>query len=894
MKPVKLTMSAFGPFSGQVEIDFTRFERDGLFLLNGETGAGKTSIFDAISYALFGEVSGGTRGKDNLRSDFAKPETDTFVRLEFEHRGINYTVSRSPEYERPKLRGEGTTIADATVEFIMPERVLVRTRDVNSAIAELLSVTYEQFKQIMMIAQGEFLVLITASSDERTAIMRRVFDTAKFEDMQKRLTAQALELKRRYDTLKAEQTRLENSFIANVDTSDEHIDSLAKMRNNIRSELDALTIKIEQAKQLNAALDALEIDKAKLGKNEQSVKETERELAALKDDEPLRKHMETVIAEIEAALPKYAEFTEKSTALRKKTSELFDSEKEYAEISEQIDAEKTELIEVKSTLESFVSAETDAVMIENELNAAAERADRLKMLEEAQTEWKIKNAVYIKLQEKYFAKKKLFDDGLAGRLAENLKDGEPCPVCGSAEHPRRAELPEKAPTQAEYEICEKAYEKARADVIAANEKRELLSSELLSSELEAPPENSGNTGNSGNIDKIDKIENISDIIRAHLQTVAELTRRKKQADDSVELLNAARSREKQISADIDKITEREKILRENISVIKTEVEIIKLEIIVLKKDLKHDKETAAKSELEKTKSELRKSENELRDKIEKYQLLRESAASLTALIENDEKAIREISEKLDFDEAPAGQKIDNISKIDMSEFETRKALLTEQAAGLERQERIALSAKETNVRIQNELAECREKLETADKLYGDAELIAKTANGTLSGKNKLRFETYVQQVYFDRVLEEASVRFNIMTDGRFELIRQSADKIKGRAGLDIDVFDNWTQTSRPAKTLSGGQCFMAALSLALGLSDVMQAHSGGIQIDTIFIDEGFGSLDSESLECAMNVIAGLADGNRIVGIISHVDALKDRIPNKILIERGKMGSRIVQ
>ena len=869
MKPVKLIMSAFGPFPDIVEIDFTRFEREGLFLLSGETGAGKTTIFDAVSYALYGEVSGDIRGKDNLRSDFAKPETDTFVRLYFEHKDVNYSIYRSPKYERPKLRGLGTTRADAAVEFILPERVITKIPEANAEIETLLAVTYNQFKQIIMIAQGEFLALITANSDERTAIMRRVFGTSVYEKIQIKLKEKSDELKKEYENLKAEQSRLEKSFIsADIDTSHERLVLLAKRRGEIKTEIDSAVVKIELAKQYNSALNSLEINSKKLEENKKAVDIVENDISILKESEPLHKQSEILRAEIESALPKYAEFTKKSSELIKITSKLFDVEKEHDKISARINSEKSELIQVKSYIESLVSAETDAMAADNGLSDALERLNRLKTLETSHKNWIKKNDVYISAQKEYFFKKRLFDDSLAGRLAENLKDGEACPVCGSTEHLCLAKKQENAPTQTEYENCEKIYEKARADIISANEKQEMLSVELGVS-----------------------FEEITENINAQTQKVFELEDKKKSADESVRQLNISREREKQLAENIDKMSENIKILSENAAELKISVEIAKLEIITSKKELKHESEEAAKNELEKIKSEIHGFEKEIQKKSLEYQILREASVSFNTLIENSEKSLKEVSGRLNLLAEFSG--IINITNIiSISELEESKITLEKESVDLENKERAALSSKETNERVQAELTDCNIKLEAAGKRFGEADLLSKTANGNLSGRNKLRFETYVQQVYFDMVLSAASVRFNIMTDGQFELVRQSGDKLQGRTGLDVDVFDSWTQTTRPAKTLSGGQCFKAALALALGLADVVQSHSGGIQIDAMFIDEGFGSLDSESLDSVMDIIGSLADGKRLVGIISHVDTLKERVTNKIIVERDKAGSKI--
>jgi len=274
----------------------------------------------------------------------------------------------------------------------------------------------------------------------------------------------------------------------------------------------------------------------------------------------------------------------------------------------------------------------------------------------------------------------------------------------------------------------------------------------------------------------------------------------------------------------------------------------------------------------------------LNQATEKHQSLREQIASLKALTESGAKTAKVLAEKL---AVPCAQ-------IDLGAFESKKKALDAVSTELGQAEHEARLVKEKNEQVSVQLAETRAGLRVTEQRYGDMDLLSRTANGNLSGKSKLQFETYVQQVYFDMVLDEANKRFGIMTDGRFELIRQGLGKIQGKAGLDLDVFDHWTQTTRPAKKLSGGQSFMAALALALGLSDVVQAYSGGIKIDSMFIDEGFGSLDSDSLESAMEVIASLADGSRLVGIISHVETLKERIPNKILIEKGKTGSRLVQ
>ena len=863
MKPIKLIISAFGPFAGEAEVDFTRFERDGLFLLSGETGAGKTTVFDAISFALFGEVSGATRGTDFLRSDFAKPERPTYVELEFEHNSEIYRIRRSPVFMRARARGQGDTAVPATVEFHAPGRLnpLTRTREADAAVVELLSVQYEQFKQIMMIAQGEFLKLITAESKERTDIMRRVFGTEVFFTLQTRLQKTAGELKAEKERVSDAVERLENSFVTDVDVSDERLKTLSEQRREVKTELDALLIKIEQANLLNATLSKLSGDRAKLAEAGGAERLAQEELDKAASDEPRRERLKRDIAEIEAALPKYKEYTAKTKALAGKAGELSGSKNSRERLALKLESYAGELDALKAEIAALGNAETDSIVLKNNLDAAEKRMKQLLEMKTAQESWERKNIVYIKAQEDYLSARKLYDDSIAGRLAESLRDGAPCPVCGSPAHPRKAKPRQDAPTQAEYEKKERIYTAARDDSGKAKERRDNMSETL-------------------GVGAGDIAAGISEQEAA----VSELSRKARAADEAVGKLVNKRGREKLLAADIDRETGNAKALDLAISELNTGLEVLKTQIANLKEGLKHENEDAANTALKEFKAGLSASQDALKRATDKHRSLREQIASLSALTKNGESAAKELAEKL---AAPCRE-------VDVSGLVSKKGDLEAASSGLEQAEHLARSAKERNEQIEAELAETKRKLSSVEKRYGDIDLLSRTASGNLPGKSKLQFETYVQQVYFDMVLNEANKRFGIMTDGRFELLRQGSGRLQGKAGLDLDVFDSWTQTTRPARKLSGGQSFMAALALALGLSDVVQAYSGGVRIDSMFIDEGFGSLDSDSLDGAMDVIASLADGSRLVGIISHVDALKERIPGRIRIERDKTGSRLFQ
>jgi len=861
MKPIKLELSAFGPFAGKVEVDFKKFEHDGLFLLHGETGAGKTTIFDAISYVLYGEVSGNTRGTNNLRSDFADPETETYVNLIFEYRGITYSIRRRPEYERPKKSGKGTTKTVASVEFIMPDRTLTKTRDVKEAVEALLSVDHAQFKQIMMIAQGEFLDLVMAGSDKRTEIMRRIFSTGVFTGIQKRLQDCAAEAKRQHDALKDELSRLERSVINDVDTSDSRLEALAKKRAEVKKEMEAVVVRIDQAGQLNSALTELDKNKRSLAANEELSAVIQNEFNALKADEPRRKQTTIIISELESSLPRYKELTKKNDLCRDEKTKLEKAETDSSRLDKQIESETALLAVVKNTVSSLSSAEIDLLKVDGELQNGIKRAKQIDSLRTAHQAWINDKKAYSAAQDDYLTKKRLFDDGIAGRLAGELSDGKPCPVCGAINHPNPARPLQNAPSQAELQKSESQY-----NFIRDKCNKSMTIFENLSKELDIPENGIA-----------ESVTSISDLVTM-------LREKKKAAEENATTLELKRKEETSLTESISDRQQSRIALHDRVSDLRTATAVLTNEIETLKKGLRHENESAARKELNDIKSKLANEVKTLEDKEHQAQAVSRSIASLTALIDDGNKRIALLATKLG-----AGQ-----GMVDLSGYEALRRELDVLSVELENAERIALSAKEQNERAASEIAACKIKLESSEELFRDADLLAKTANGNLAGKNKLQFETYVQQVYFDMVLEQANKRFRAITDERLVLSRRNADRLSGKAGLDLDVFDNWTQTYRPANTLSGGQGFMAALSLALGLSDVVQHHSGGVRIDAMFIDEGFASLDANSLDNAMNVVASLADGNRLVGIISHVEALNDRIENKVLIKRGKAGSEVVQ
>lgn len=925
MRPINITISAFGPYAGEIKLNMDDLGDKGLYLITGDTGAGKTTIFDAICFALFGEASGGSREATMLRSKYADPDTPTFVEMSFTHGGKEFYIKRNPEYMRPAKRGDGEKKELPNAELRMPDgSVITKVRDVNNAVVELLGIDRTQFSQIAMLAQGDFLKLLLADTKERQLIFRKLFKTEYYQTLQEKLES---ERKKCYvaceDAKKSVKQYISGIQCQDTDVLSIEIDKAKAgemltedvlvliekliaqdltIRDNAQvqiasldKELETVNQNIGKARQLEKAQDDLEKAQADLETELPKQEELKAKFEQAEEKLPEKDKHQKAQAQIDAELPRYNEY-----------EKLINSEAELnkAIMADQSGAEKaaanaqgllTRQEELKKELSGIQNAGADREKLlakyktsQEKGNRLAELAGKIKTLKEDEKSLEKARAQYIELDKEYQEKSacyehlfKAYRDGQAGVLAGTLEEGKPCPVCGSLTHPSPATLEGEVPTDAELKTSKKDADTARDAVEKASRKCGELGSSFDANKKNVAGELVTVSGSDVQDTDSIKIESMENLVSDCISKVRELmmdTRSK--LDEADKLLNRKESIEKELP-DIEKQLEEarsnESSFKEKLAADKSALEAVKKQSEELKKSFKFESKKAAEekiSELKKLAEAIQRdfdnADKELKAHSEKINLLKGQIKGLQETIDKSEKA--DLEKEL-------GRK---------EELETTRA----------EQNSLFNSA---NLRIEaNESArtgidtKCSE-LSGAEKRLTMVAALSDTASGKLSGKEKIMLETYIQTTYFDRIIARANLRFMKMSDAQYELKRlEEAANNRCQSGLDLGVIDHYNGSQRSVKTLSGGESFMAALSLALGLSDEIQSSAGGIQIDTMFVDEGFGTLDSDSLELAYNALAGLTEGNRLVGIISHVTELKDKIDKQIVVTKEKSGGSKAQ
>ncbi len=1132
MRPIKLTMTAFGPYAGSVTVDFSKFGEKGLFLITGDTGAGKTTIFDGITFALYGVTSGSVREPDSLRSGYAGPDIETSVQLDFYYAGKRYSVTRSPRYERPKKRGEGTSLHPAAAELTMPDgQIITSIKSVNEKLEEIIGLTAQQFSQVAMIAQGDFQKLLLAESKERQRIFTTLFSTedfARFTDLfrsmesasraQKEALFQEIQLQQAqielpdelrpdpeewqslvgspynweelssllkkaisvFQEIQLQQAQIElpdelrpdpeewqslvgspynweelssllKKAISVDETAEKALGASAAENEEMRAGLAAA---VKTGEELNARLDKLEMTRQELALQKlrtSEMEETGRRLTLAAAAEKVRPEAESCVraakrlkesadalrnsADELAAGQKAMETAERALGLQQKnipqqnrlngevqmlekTRPQFERLESQMQLQKKLEQERKQLISKVNSLICRQEEEQGKIsgmkMSEQQLRPvpaklAAEQANLSRARQLAALTERIAGAVrtyretvrerdkvqaiaksdlkfWEQTQKTLAETRTRFFAHQAGFLASSLTEGQPCPVCGSVHHPSPAPLPVDAPSEEQLKKAETAEkDSGRRSTESSRKSGELaarvgeMEKSLLASvegaygqpvslEQISPFLKEKESVINGQIEQLEKscndleqkaarLASLSEEIGRHetglKEISASLEAERHNLQSASEKLQAANAGVNEIRAQLpcQSPEELEKLIarrRQTLTRLEQDLQTARtgretaatgvneiraqlpcqspeeLEKLIarrrqtltrLEQDLqtaRTGRETAAtvlsarQSKNMSCQEERQKAETDYRQAVERYR------EALTSAGFPDKEAY--IAARLHPETARQMQKeLDDWNQLTLR-LKTSCETLSEETKGQERADIAGLSAaldaalekgerlragqsvvyrrRENNFRIYQCLTDKAPAFAKAAAEHARLLRLYQTASGGLTGKRRLSFETFVQAAYFEEVIREANRRLRFMSAGQYKLLRTDEKAGASQTGLALNVLDHYTGKVRSVKTLSGGETFMASLALALGLSDVISRSSGGIKLDTMFIDEGFGTLDSDSLELALGILSEVSAGDHLVGIISHVSELSSRIENKIVVRKTASGSVI--
>ena len=1056
MKPVKLIISAFGPYADEMPvINFEPFEKKGLFLICGDTGAGKTTIFDAICFALYGETSGSFRDTKNLRSEYASLSAESFVDFSFTHQGKEYRIYRKPSYDRPKQRGEGMITEKERAELYCEDKVPIEgTTQVNHAVIELLKIDFKQFKQIAMIAQGEFWDLLNASTEDRTKILRTIFMTSGYERMQ-------YKLKERKNASFSEKKKTEDSIFQYFRDAEAPEDSgLEEVLRSLQEEADSSDSAWNLEEMLNVLTDIISADAAAL-KNTQKELHTEKQTGEEKKKalhnaqtnneflQRFRKFTEEKdkLDAKEAEIKELELLTERQKTAVRKLKPMHDTlkkeEREASETERELTGKKEELTKIKSrgdqaeealkkSLEGEARAEAqkktaerlkedipkyekkDALISEievlkkeevrldkeektlredeeklkckidhlgaviNDLEKCAprrveiqNRGKELQTLEagmkeilekdipehkKKKQELKVKQDAFRLAQEQFEDVSEerrrcehVLENCRAGILAQHLEEGKKCPVCGSTHHPEPAVLPEETASEEKLkelrEIEESAKEakdssciKAEKAKMALESHEEQLRNRILTSmkQVDHIADLSENVSIEHFYEKIssawdvvkeqildnEKLEKqleedcrtyekaVQDIETARGKETEDLMTRKEDLDERkrknqthfVEKKTALKEYDNLAFPDLETAVKEQKKAEQEAEGIFEAIE--KAKTAKQQADTEKAETEAALGVLETRFQSLRVLTEESRSNFRNL-LMEENFASEEAFLEfltdeneiaENEKKINEYKQAVQTNIQQLNQaRMDAEGKMEMAEDQLKKES-EEQDHRIETIRKHCTQIEnrlEKNKRIKEKISSQRSSLEKFQEEYNRCTRLYNLITGNIPDRAKITFEQYIQAAGFDHIIAAANRRLLPMSDGQYELFRKDdSENKRSKTILNLEVQDHFTGHRRPVGSLSGGESFKASLSLALGLSDTVSSNLGGVQMDALFVDEGFGTLDKKSIESAMDTLVRLSGTNKLVGIISHREELMENIPQQIKIEKTKEGSRI--
>ena len=1033
MKPSKLIISAFGPYAGRVpEIDFTKFEEKGLFLISGDTGAGKTTIFDAICFALYGTTSGSYRDTKNLRSEYASDTAESYVDFYFSHQGKNYHIWRQPSYERKKQRGTGVITEKEKAVFYEEGKAPVEgLTQVNLAVKDLLHIDEKQFKQIAMIAQGEFRDLLNAKTEQRTEILRTIFLTDGYKNIEYRLkdrmdasyairrktedsivqyfgdvsasktdvlSEELTELKDRaresgsawnleellellgrliqsdQEKLEVEKERLEEAecilrsrqkVLATAQTNNEFIDRLLYLQKE-RAELATRGQKIKDATDLldrqktatrevhpvylawKSKADAVIYTEKEIENKQQSLLAAEKtakeatEQSALAEEKRGRaEELQKKIDKINAEEQKY----QQREQLKEKVAALTNNQKILAEKETSYDTAEKKLEEtiqnLKETVAELKNRPTEMQEIRNQGEKLEELAENIRVILEERVSDRTagkrklaeKQQVFLKVREKYEAirekrmeAERILENCRAGILAKDLEEGQKCPVCGSVHHPELASLPERFITEEELEKYESRESTLQEQKDQANTEAEKAKTALEVLEKQLQVDGMTCLRRAGT-EHHPEIESLDELLVCLQEAYKTLLYEKKANQERLLILQADCMVLKKAEKNLTKAEEESKRLaddRKTLTIRKQETESSLIEaktmfssLSELSFDTWKEAEkvcTDSADEVQQIVTHIQQALQAQKDADEKVTALQASLETLARTLgtqkEDEVKAkaalesvlekqkFQSVEELLPFVVTEAAlkktedqitdyrQPVDAQALSEMCMLQEQTVKTCREAVNMIRNRIANNSEKQTNILSQ------RSTFEKASKEYSIFRRLYTLVKGT-TGNGKITLEQYIQASGFDGIIAAANRRLLPMSGGQYELYRQR-DSIgkKINSFLDLEVLDNYTGHRRPVGNLSGGESFKASLSLALGLSDTVSSNLGGIQMDALFVDEGFGTLDRKSMEDAMDALINLSGTNKLVGIISHREELKENIPQQIKVKKLRDGSQI--
>lgn len=879
MRPDYIIISAWGPYKDRVEIDFKRFQGNGLFLITGSTGAGKTTIFDAITYALYGTLSGETREKGSVRSDFAVGEVPTFVELTMTHRGQEYRIVRNPEYLRPKKKKSG--VSELTKEkenavLYMPDgKIIEGIKEVNAKIQEILVLAPDQFKQISMIAQGQFSKMLTAPAKDKINIFREIFGTGIYERFAKNLRERSgalyvkvSEQKHKMEEdirLLLESVDLETTVISDgqaelrgvTETDNWNYDAIGKCLTAWKKELEEELTQCEknygeedkQVSLLTEKLTTLQEQNRKLLQCEQACKKrndliSQRENYEEKEQKVRRAEGATVVQGKEMVLLTLLDQKDKNNTryqnLQKEIEDL-GLEKEKLQVIYDNREKVEEFYQLSQALHNLKTALADC---ENQCAKAEEEHKKIT------GEYCVIEKDRDVIKEEYDRADRRYKHAIIGIAAGMLVEGNPCPVCGSISHPAPAKTDSDLLSEEELLVMKEKLEKKEKTLLAVGEKATVLFAALQS------------------------------LLEKKKGLEKEYTETNKACEDKKTLfaglgISLEQAEGAQIRSSVTRYDQISGLVQSK----SDEMSKLKTEILAADERIQEAKRVFLQVLAEKgfeTEDEFRQAvlpERE-REQIERELVAyKEELAGAVSLAEHLE------------------QETKGLEYEDETERKTVLEQAKERRETVRQKQRKLAGLEERLILTKSSIKEKQEKISKISAEYG----YVKDLDNLASGNNKKRmvFEQYVLTGYFDRILQAANIRFSYMTGGRYEMSRmEEISDGRTKNSLEIEVMDYYTGKMRSVKTLSGGESFKASLSLALGLSDVIQAMNGGIKVDALFVDEGFGALDSESLDQACETLQGLVEQSRMIGIISHVQELRERIDNQIVVEKTNQGSRV--